>query len=260
MNDADIERRLENHLLRVEEAMRLAFREATAKAAKNQALQSGGHLLEKARIVGDAMDRFVQSVTDDADAVERSGSGTALFYETAHTKLIQLHLRGRDDIRSKAEAWAGHSATHGISAETEKRYLAARCLLTDHQAGFGRRPSPAAGHATILLQDSPGAVVQSHSPGAWAQTHVDMAAVAPALDQLEAALHWDDLSAADVHDIRADIATIRAQIGKRSPSSGAIVEAGRSMRAILENLAASAVQPAAWAGALVLWRALGLAG
>lgn len=91
--------------------MRLAFRDATANAASSHALQSSGHLLEKARIVGDALDRFVQLALDDAHAVEHYTDGSARFYETALTKLIQLHLRGREEIRAKSEAWAGHSAT-----------------------------------------------------------------------------------------------------------------------------------------------------
>ena len=259
MNYTDIERRLEHHLARAEETMRTAFRDATAKAAFSQSLYNSGHLLEKARIVGDALDLFARSVVADAYAVEHLAGGSALFYDTAHTKLIQLHLRGREDIRATTEAWAGHAATRGVTAETQKRYAAARGLLTDHQAGFGKRPVPG-GSATFHVSDSPGAVIQAHSPGAWAQTNVSIDAVATALDQLEAALQFDDFSETDASDIRADIATIRAQLGKRSPSTVAIVEAGRSMRAVFENLGAAAVEPAVWAGAALLWRALGFSG
>ena len=60
-------------------------------------------------------------------------------------------------------------------------------------------------------------------------------------------------------DVEGDIDTIQAQLKKRSPSHSILVEAGKSLRAIVENVAATAVTPPALAAtAAILWQSLGL--
>lgn len=257
MDDSTIERRLENLLSTVEHDMRVAFRDAAAQAAGKGSLQSGSHLMTKAKAVGEAMTLFVTAATSDVDAVQWVGGSLPYLYDTAAAKLIQLKLRGMEDIRKKAEAWAGPSALAAIDVEVERRYTAARGQLDDHRSGFGRATPH---NPSINIQAGSGAIVQTNSPGAWAQVNINVQAIRPSLDDLEQSLPWATLGQSESADIRAEIDTIRAQLGKLAPSSVIVQESGRSLRAIVENLAASAAQPFVWAGAAVLWRALGISG
>lgn len=257
MDDSTIERRLENVLATAEHDMLVAFRDATAHAAGKGSLQSGGHLMTKAKAIGEAMAQFAAAVTSDVDAVQRASGNLPYLYDTAATKLIQLKLRGMEDVRKKASAWAGPSALQAIDAEVERRYDAIRAHLNDHQSGFGRTT---AATPSFHIQAGAGAIVQANSPGAWAQTNIDVKAIGPSLDEFERSLPWVSLAGADAEAIKAEIETIRAQMKKPSPSSVILTECGRSLRAIVENLAASAAQPMVWAGAAALWRALGVSG
>lgn len=251
-----IETRLENLLATAEREVQLGFRNATARAAGSGALRSSGHLLTKIGVLGDAMDRFAESATRDAEALERAGHGAEPFYDVAITKLIQLKLRSLDDLRKRSE-WAGPSGLTAMMSEAEARYEIARNKLEDHRAGFGRS-QPGISHVSI--QAGSGSIVQANSPGASAHVSINVGEVGPALASLEAALGTAAIGQQDRAEIDAEIATIRAQLTKPSPSTIVLKESGRTLRSILENLTASAVQPVAWQGGRILWRALGLEG
>lgn len=255
MNDAAIEVRLENLLTNIEHQMLVDFSKATAKAAAGSALQSSRHLLEKARLIGVALDSFVTQACADAESVERAGKETRVLYDQAGTKLIQLQLRGIGHIKDKAQ-WASPSELSRLRSEVDRFYASAKGRLVDHQAGFGRSvPSVSAMH----IQAGAGAVVQANSPGARAQTNVRVQAVPPALDEFEQAVGLLPFSTDEVDAIKAEIETMRAQLKKPSPSSIILTECGQTMRAILENWMAAAAQPAAFTVGHALWRALGMA-
>lgn len=256
MNDAAVETRLENSLANIEHQMLVDFRAATAQAAAKSALQSGGHPLEKARLIGTALNRFVDEACADAEAMDRAGQSTQIIYDTAATKLIQLKLRGLGHVKEKAQ-WAQPSALNSVRSEVERTYTAAKGRLIDHQAGFGR--SAALQPNALHIHAGAGAVVQANSPGAWAQTKVHIEDVRSALDSFEMAAARLPLPPEDADAIKADIETIRAQLQKPSPSSLILRECGQTMRGILENWIAAATQPGANIIGQALWRALGLA-
>lgn len=255
MDDSTIDRRLENLLTTAEHDMQMAFSATGDAAALQGALQSSGYLLSKARDIGRAMAAFVTAALADVDAVQRAGGSLSHFYETTTTKLIQLKLRGMEDIRRRADAWHSPTALQPVGTEVERQYLAARALLEDHKAGFGRVVTP---NSDIHIQAGPGAIVQANSPGAWAQVNIDAQAIRQALSDFEGALPWEDFDPTQVAEIRAEVETIKAQLGKAAPSSTILQESGRSLRAIMENLVASAAQPFVWQGGRMLWQALGL--
>lgn len=83
--------------------------------------------------------------------------------------------------------------------------------------------------------------------------------VGAALEALTSVLADLNLPKAIRQETEADIATIRAQLKKSLPSGSILTEAGKSLRAIVENVAATAVTPPALAAtAAALWQALGL--
>jgi len=59
-------------------------------------------------------------------------------------------------------------------------------------------------------------------------------------------------------EILSDVATIRAQLSKRSPSGGIIQEATKSIRNVIEGVAAGLITPEITASAVALFGAVGL--
>lgn len=251
-----IEKRLDNLLATAEREVQMGFRTATAQAAGGWKLQSSGHLRTKISVLGDAMDRFAESAASDAEAIESRGDASGPFYEGAITKLIQLKLRSLDDLRKKSD-WAVPSALAAMLSEAETRYEFARKKLEDHRAGFGRS-QPAT--SSVSIQAGPGSIVQANSPGASAHVNINIEAVGPALADLEAVFASASIGQQHRAEIDAQIATIRAQLTAPSPSAGVLRESGRTLRAVLENLAASAAQPFVWQSGRMLWQALGFQG
>jgi hypothetical protein len=58
--------------------------------------------------------------------------------------------------------------------------------------------------------------------------------------------------------VKGDLHTIAAQLSKTSPSLVVLQEAGRSLRNIVEGVAAGLMTPGVLAAATALWIALGL--
>jgi hypothetical protein len=56
----------------------------------------------------------------------------------------------------------------------------------------------------------------------------------------------------------ADIDTIRTQLAKPSPNIAIVHEAGKSVRNVLEGIAAGLLTPSISAAALTLWSTIGL--
>ncbi|HEX6470958.1 MAG TPA: hypothetical protein VF069_17800 [Streptosporangiaceae bacterium] len=101
------------------------------------------------------------------------------------------------------------------------------------------------GNTAPVQQASPGAQQQSASPGATQVTGVlddeEMDRVREFLRQFDAGAHLLRLAPEQSDEIRAEIATIRAQAGSPKPRHHIIRESLRSVRAILEQAGGGAV-------------------
>lgn len=105
-----------------------------------------------------------------------------------------------------------------------------------------------------------GSTIQQGSPNATqnVQFTLNVESVRTALDQLDIAIADLNLPATTLAELQADIGTIRAQLSKPSPSLPILREAGRTLRNVIEGIAASALTPTLIAVAPALWSALGL--
>jgi hypothetical protein len=82
--------------------------------------------------------------------------------------------------------------------------------------------------------------------------------VSIALVKLESTIDESQLEQKDLLEIKADIATMRAQLAKPNPSSSILKEAGASLRKVLEGAAGGMLAPGVTAAAKALWSALGI--
>lgn len=255
MDQSIIDDRLEFLLQEAEHTAKVCFRDVAADAAGRGALQSSGMLLQKIACLGDAIDALVTSGLADVNAIEAKGSDPTLLYETLTTKVVQLKLRGMELIFSKAD-WAGASAKAGMTSEIERRLMVARNRIRHHQLGFDRPVTTSSG---VSVTGSQNVIVQSHSPNSSASMSLNVEMVGKAISDLDDAVPWPDLPPDAAADIRAEIDTIRAQLRKSSPSGFIVRESGRTLRSLVENVAASVATPHLVAAAVNLWAAVGLA-
>lgn len=118
--------------------------------------------------------------------------------------------------------------------------------------------APASNSITIGVMT--GSAIQQGSPNATqiVSISLDFGEVKRAVAAFEAAMDAAGLPAASVAELNGDIATIRAQLSKASPMPGILQEAGRSMRNVVEGIAAGLLTPEVLAAAPALWSALGL--
>ena len=112
---------------------------------------------------------------------------------------------------------------------------------------------------TIHIGSMVGGSVQQGSPGAVQNVQISIGDVTESVNELEALLAETALGEADRTTLQADIATIKAQLAKPTPSKTILAEAGSSIRSVIENLVASAVlSPQATQLVNTLGRLLGL--
>jgi hypothetical protein len=79
-----------------------------------------------------------------------------------------------------------------------------------------------------------------------------------ALAAFQSAINAVQLPKAHHDEVAAELQTITAQLSKTSPSLTILQEAGRSLRNIVEGIAAGLMTPGVLAAAPALWNALGL--
>src|SRR5262249_6246003 len=105
-----------------------------------------------------------------------------------------------------------------------------------------------------------GSAIQHGSPGATqsVQFNLKIDEAKSALAAFEAAMKTVQLSKPQSDEVMAELNTISAQLSKPSPSLVILQEAGRSLRNIVEGVAAGLMTPSVLAVAPALWSALGL--
>jgi hypothetical protein len=100
------------------------------------------------------------------------------------------------------------------------------------------------GNTAPVQQAGPGAQQQNASPGAVqvsGQDAADLDRVREFLQQFDASTHELQLPPEQADELRAEVATIRAQAGSPKPRYHVIRESLRSVRAILEQAGGGAV-------------------
>ena len=105
-----------------------------------------------------------------------------------------------------------------------------------------------------------GTTIQQGSPNASQNVRftLNIQLAQTALDGFETAINEVSLSAEELTNIKADLQTICPQLSKPSPSLSIIQESGRTIRSVIEGVAAGLLTPSVIAAAPALWSALGL--
>lgn len=166
-----------------------------------------------------------------------------------------------EDAKAAANASDLHGAHFGKQLADFDRHL--DFALRQFDVGFSDPPEPEVRPVTkniITVGNMTGSAIQQGSPNASqkVQCTLNIEAVRTALSNFETAISGANLPATTLDEIKADIHTIRAQLSKTSPTLLIIQETGRTMRNVIEGIAAGVLTPGVIAAAPALWSALGL--
>jgi hypothetical protein len=137
-----------------------------------------------------------------------------------------------------------------------------RFTIRQFDTGFFDPHEPERPHVnnSINVGTMTGSAIQQSSPGAKQNVEfkLNIDEAKAALSTFQASIEASQLPRQHLDEISADLRTIASQLSKTSPSLQILQEAGRSVRSIVEGVAASLLTPGVIAAAPALWSALGL--
>jgi hypothetical protein len=170
---------------------------------------------------------------------------------------LQLEAIGRE--KSSNVVQVGMEAF--VDRENAKLREDLRYMIRQFDVGFFQ---PSQGEAKMTTNNSitvhslVGNISQN-SPNSTQSTNIDVGDLRYALASFSEALKAAALPSEKLDEILSDVATIHAQLSKQSPSGGIIQEAGKSIRNVIEGVAAGLLTPQVSITAVALFRAVGLA-
>lgn len=218
----------------------------------------------------------VLAVVEATKAAFNSGADTAFSELTA---LIERSSLDRTELRAITEEQLRryHADLKKVSRFARFASLMGNKFVQDTEADFDRRLAFALrqydagflrpkGATSLSLGNSIhigtnyGGAIQQGNANSTQHSEVSFRAseVAAAIGQLEAALASVALPDAEMNNLKADIATIKAQLAKPEPTRGVLREAGASLKNVLEGAISGAAGGPLASAAAQLWKALGL--
>jgi hypothetical protein len=146
----------------------------------------------------------------------------------------------------------GDQATKGTQQHVREQFAAfdqyLQFALRQFDVGFldpAEPELPPLANNSINVGTMTGSVIQQASPGASqsGDVKVNIEAVTTALRSFESELSKQSFDEGKMAAFAADVATIKAQLTKPSPSMTILHEAGKSIRNVIEGIAASLLTP-----------------
>lgn len=135
-------------------------------------------------------------------------------------------------------------------------------MIRQFDTGFYEPQEPEVPHVhnAINIGSMSGSTVQQAGAGSHqnVQYNLQFDQIRAAVTSFESATRAADLPKNVLNDIIADLETIKAQLSNPSPSPTILQEAGKSLRNVVEGVAAGILTPPVVAVAPALWSALGL--
>jgi hypothetical protein len=231
-------------------------------AAASGALVSGRTVILICEAVRREFDSGVDAVLGELKRVIRT------------TKLDRADLRQHAvqrlmnfEIAAKAIARTPETSDSAMSKYLDEQFSALDSQLKfsvrQFDVGFfdpAEPEIPPVANNSITIGNMTGSTIQQGSPGAKqsVQFTLNIEPARSALTAFESSIKGANLPAIMLGELLADVHTIRAQLSKPSPTLSIVQEAGRSLRNVVEGVAAGILTPGVVAVAPALWSALGL--
>jgi hypothetical protein len=253
------------------ENVRWHLAEAMTRAQGSIAAIKADHASRGILQSGMTYQRIFATVRDEFDAGTRTALGE-LKRAVRATKLDRDDLRQTTtqcltDFENQAKALVRANLIRGVPSilvDQNLQSLDQHLTFVTRQFDVGfldpREPEMPQVHNAINIGAMTGSTIQQGSPDArqTVQFSLVVESAQSALDAFEKAIQGVSVPSAAMVEIVADVQTIKAQLSKPSPSLPIVQEAGKSLRAIVEGVAAGILTSPVIAAAPALWSALGL--
>lgn len=253
------------HISKADGRVRAEVSAMRRKAAAVGMLNSGNTI---ARCVETVRSEFNSGVETVLGELKRAIRKTKLDHEE-----LRRHTGERlVNFATAAKATAQIPEASGVSLGVDE-YISEQCaaldshldlVLRQFDSGFfdpAEPEIPPMAHNYInIAGNMTGSTIAQESPGAKqsVEFNLNIGAINEALTEFETAIASTSLPSKTLDELRADISTIRAQLGKSTPNKGIIQEAGKSLRNVVEGIVGEMLAEPVTAAAMMLWSALGI--
>jgi hypothetical protein len=240
------ERRLQRHIARAADELAAAQRQVMAEFAARHLLQSGARRQRQTQVRNTHVSELVEWCLAEVLSFSRTNG----MQPQAHGDQLRPHLlafmaSSREGLKLGA---LGDAASQAIAAILDKADAHITAELDEFSAGAWRpREQSKVGAVTnnnVTLTNSMAGNIQQ--AGDFAQQDArafDGAALQQALSVFEREVGEVEISDEARAAIKAEVDTIRPQLGKREPSSVIVRESLKTLRNLVEGLAAGALTP-----------------
>lgn len=242
------DRRVLRHVEIASEQVAEAARQVMAEYAARGGLKSGPRLKRQAEVRNEHVADLAQWCL--SEVLNLPGSTPAHWNEHSHAirgSLTAFMSESRGSVSSAAAPF-GPAVVQAIDAILDKADASTLAELDEFTAGVWRPRGPSKETAvtnTINVTNATVGNIQQAGNHAHQQSTnmLDIGTIQQALDAFDRAAADAELSAQTRAAIRAEVATIRPQLSKPAPSAVIVRESMKTLRNVVEGLAAGALTP-----------------
>lgn len=151
-----------------------------------------------------------------------------------------------------------------VGEQATKRQQLLEFKIRQFDIGFYQPSAPEVVNLTnnsISIGQMTGAIQQGSNNATQrteVQQELSVETISTALSSLESALAQSQIDQAKLDELSADISTVRSQLSKPTPSKVILLEAGKSLRNVVEGIGGGLLTPTVSTAASAVWKALGL--
>lgn len=256
----DFVARIDWHISRALERSGRAVAKVRAEATMVGAFQSGRRVILSIEAARTELEAGIDATLGE---LQRTIRTTNLDPQVLRGQVEQRLMRFADDVKSIAQV--KDMAITGVLNEVSKQFAAfdqhLKFALRQFDVGFHDGPEPEVPPMTdnsIKVGSMVGNIAQ-HSPGAnqTVEFKLNIDAAQTALQRFEFELSKREIDDRATQDLAVDIATIKAQLSKPSPSVSILREAAKSVRSITEGIVAGVLTSPLMQAAVALGITLG---
>ena len=213
-------------------------------------LRSGSRLKRQAQVRNEHLFRLVEWCLTEVQSLP--GKASMHWNEHSHTvrgSLAAFMSESRGAVVSEVGT-SGAAATQAIEAILSAADTNAQAELDEFEAGVWRPRMPSMGTSVtnnnLTVSNSTVGNIQQAGDHAYQQgtSAMSIDATRQALDAFDHAVFQADLSEQIKDALRAEIETIRPQLKKDTPNATILRESLKTLRNVVEGIAAGAVTPA----------------
>ncbi|MDB5600943.1 MAG: hypothetical protein JWN71_2987 [Xanthobacteraceae bacterium] len=231
-----------------------------AQAAKAGSLQSGRTIILTIDAVKTEFHKGIESALGELKRVSRTTRLDRVELRL-HTLQLLANFLNAMKAATKSDQLKGWGAAQHIDEQLRTFDADLQFKTRQFDVGFfipDEPEEPIMTRNSISIGTMTGSTIQQSSPHAKQTVEfvLNMDTAKAALEKFESSLEGLKVQPELIDEMRADVATLRAQLAKSAPSQTILQEAGKTLRNVVEGIGAGLLTPTMPMAAQALWSAL----